>query len=254
MIWPLFRYILMAAGRDRFFLSLAGVLVVTISLAVFFGTSALIEKEYFAITFIGFGARLFGVTCLILFVVTFIRRSFEGRDIEYLLSRPIGRIRFVLTHAMAFSCLALLAAVLLGGVAVALSFSKQNVDGLLLWWGSIALEFIIMANVAMFFAFVMSSATACMMIVFTFYLLSRLIGEILGILANGTETGIMSLLAKIMEVISIFIPRLDMMGQTKWLIYGFPENIAFGFVAAQAVVFIAVVVAAAAVDMNRRQF
>jgi hypothetical protein len=253
MIWPLFRYILMAARRDRFFLAVVGLLIVTVCLSVFFGSSVITEQDRFARSFAAFGFRLFGVVSLVLFIVSFIRRSFEGRDIDYLLSRPIGRIRFVLTHAAGFSCLALMAAFLLGGTSVA--FEAGNIhSGVWLWWLSIAVEFIIMANVAMFFSFVLASTTACMAATFAFYLLARLIGEILGILQKSMDSTVMTVLAKIMEFISIFIPRLDLMGQTKWILYGAPPEISFGFVAAQAGVFLSLVVGATVLDLHRRQF
>ncbi len=253
MIWPLFRYILMAAGRDRLFLSLIGLLVIIISLSVFFGSSVLTEQDQFARTFAAFGFRLFGVVALVLFVVTYVRRCFENRDIDYLLSRPVGRIRFILTHAAAFSTLALGAAFLLGGTTVLLETGNMQA-GVFMWWASIAVEFIIMANVAMFFAFVMSSSTACLLIVFAFYLLSRLMGEILGILNHGAHSGVMGFLSKAMEAISIFIPRLDLMGQTKWILYGVPAEISFPFLVGQCVIFAALVIGAACLDMHKRQF
>lgn len=253
MIWPLFRYILKAAGRDRFFLSLFGILAIVISLSVFFGASVLVEKQQFARVFTAFGFRLFGIVALVLFVVSFIRRSFEARDVDYLLSRPISRIQFILGHAAAFSVLGLLAAFLLGGATVVLEIGALQ-PGVFLWWASIAMEFVIMANVAMFFAFVMTSSTACIMIVFSFYLLSRLMGEILGILQKPVDSILMIGMSKTMEFISIFIPRLDMMGQTKWLLYGMVDVISLGFIFAQALVFICVVICACILDMYRRQF
>lgn len=253
MIWPLFRYILMAAARDRFFLSLVGILVVAIALAVFFGSSVITEQDEFARTFAAFGFRLFGVVSLVFFVVGYIRRCFENRDIDYLLSRPMGRISFILTHAGAFSFLALVSALILGGTTVALEYGVAH-NGVYIWWISIAAEFIIMANVAMFFAFVMNSATACMLVVFAFYLLSRLMGEILGILQKTGHDGIIGLLSKLMEMISIFIPRLDLMGQTKWLLYDVPAEISIPFVLAQAGVFTALIIGATCLDMHRRQF
>lgn len=253
MILPLFRYILMAAVRDRLFLSLAGILIVVMCLSVFFGASTVTEQDKFALAFAAFGLRLFGVFSLVLFVVNHIRRSFENRDIEYLLSRPMGRVQFVLTHAAAFSFLALMAAILFGGVVMALGKGAAQ-GGMILWWVSLAAEFVIMANIAMFFAFVMNSATACSVIVLCFYLLARLIGEILGILHARPEIGIFSLLAKIMEFISIFIPRLDLMGQTKWILYGVPAEVSFPFILAQCAVFTSLVIAATVVDMRKRQF
>jgi hypothetical protein len=251
--WPLYTYILRAAVRDRLFLSIGLLLVVIISLSIFFGSSALSEQEQFARVFAAFGFRLFGTFGLIVFIITYLRRCFEARDIDYLLSRPMGRVSFVLTHAAAFSTLALIAALFLGGTTVALEAGNYH-TGVFIWWASIAAEFIIMANVAMFFAFVMSSSTACLLIVFAFYLLSRLIGEILGILNKPDVEGLSLMLGKVMEVISIFIPRLDLMGQTKWLLYEGATEISFGFIFAQCAIFVALIVTATAIDMKRRQF
>lgn len=253
MNWPLFRYILMAARRDRFFLSVIGLLVITVCLSIFFGASVITEQDGFMRTFAAFGFRLFGVVALTLFIVSYIRRSFENRDIDYLLSRPIGRVRFVVTHAAAFSFLALITAFLLGGTLAALSIGALQ-SGVWLWWLSLAVEFIIMANVAMFFAFVISSTTACVAAAFAFYLLSRLMGEILGILQRGGEGPVMQFLGKIMEFISLVIPRLDLMGQSKWILYGVPPDLSFGFVLGQGAVFCFLVIVAAAMDMHRRQF
>lgn len=253
MSWSLFRYILMAARRDRFFVSVVFLLIITICLSVFFGSSVVTEQDRFARTFAAFGFRIFGVVSLVLFTVSYIRRGFESRDIDYLLSRPIGRIRFVLTHAAGFSCLALIAAILLGGTTVALEYGNIH-QGVVLWWISIAAEFIIMANVAMFFSFVINSTTACMAATFSFYLLSRLMGEILGILQKGAEGTVMTLLSKLMELISIFIPRLDLLGQTKWILYGVPPEISVGFILAHAVIFLSLIIGATVLDMHRRQF
>ncbi len=253
MIWPLFRYILMAALRDRFFLSVVGVLILVISLSVFFGSSVIIEQDQFARSFAAFGFRLFGVVSLVLFITTYIRRCFENRDIDYLLSRPVGRIGFILTHAAAFSFLALLTAFLLGGTTVLLEASKLGLSDFI-WWASLAVEFMIMANVAMFFAFVMTSSTACIMIVFVFYLLARLMGDILGIMHGKIYQGWMSILSNTMEVISVFIPRFDLMGQSKWVLYDVPADISLGFVFGQGIIFSLLVVGATILDMHKRQF
>ena len=68
------------------------------------------------------------------------------------------------------------------------------------------------------------------------------------------DSTVMTVLAKVMEFISIFIPRLDLMGQTKWILYGAPPEISFGFVAAQAGVFLSLVIGATVLDLHRRQF
>ncbi len=255
MIWPLFRYILMAAGRDRFVWGLLGVLAITVSLSNFFGASVITEQNEFASTFAAFGFRLFGVTCVVMFIGTYIRRCFENRDIDFLLSRPIGRMQFVFTHAAAFSTLAILTALVMGGTILGLE--KHGAEaGFYLWWVSIMVEFLIMANVAMFFAFVITSSTACLLAIFSFYLLCRLMGDILGIMQNHSVElqGKYLAMSKIMEAISMFIPRLDLMGQTKWLIYGPSSEITYAFLLGQGAVFASLIIAATAIDMHRRQF
>ena len=253
MVWPLFRYIVKAAIRDRLFLSFLGVLVVIFSLAYFFGSSALIEKEQFARVTAAFGFRLCGVVGLVLFTVIFIRRCFEARDVEYLLSRPVSRLQYVLTHAAGLSFIAFLAALLLGGCTILLEIGALQ-TGAFLWWASIAVEYILMVNVAMFFSFVMTSPSAATLVVLAFYLLARLMGQLHGIINAYPMKGVFNMLQHAMDLISIFIPRLDLMGQTKWLLYGPSPEISFGFVLAQGAVFLTLIISATLFDMSRRQF
>lgn len=253
MISPLFFYILKAAVRDRLLWSVFGMVAVVIALSIFFGASSITEQDQFAVSFSAYGFRLFGVVALSLFVVSFVRRSFEARDIEFLLSRPVGRIPFVVTHALAFSSLAIFVAFILGATLTVILGGALH-EGFFVWWLSLAVEFCIMVNVAMFFSFVMVSQTACTMIVFAFYLLARLMGEILGIMAKGASHGIIKMLSKLMEVISMLIPRLDMMGQAKWVVYNAAPEVSLGFVALQGLVFVVLAVAATCVDLQRRQF
>ena len=253
MIWPLFRYIVLAALRDRFVYGLIGIVAIIGSLSVFFGSSAIVEQDNFTRSFAAFGFRLFGVAALVMFVVTYLRRCFENRDIDFLLSRPVGRTRFVMTHAAAFSVIAIFASLILGGTSV--YFESGKIDaGVMLWWLSLTIEFLIMANVAMFFAFVMTSSTACLLVVFAFYLLCRLIGDLLGILDRKIDDGMSEIMTRAMEFISMFIPRLDLMAQSKWLLYGAPSDISFPFIFGQGAVFLTLIIAATAIDMRRRQF
>lgn len=253
MIWPLFRYVVLAAIRDKLFVSVICLLAVTVSLSIFFASTVVTEQDQFAQVFSAYGFRLFGSAILSMFVISYVRRCFEARDIEYLLSRPIGRVSFIITHAAAFSFIALCLSAVLGGALFVLIQADPNA-GVLFWWLSLLVEFIIMANVAMFFALVMSSASACMAIVFCFYLLSRLMGEILGILEKGAYGAVTQVLSKIMEVISIFIPRLDLLAQTKWILYGVPDNVSLGFIIGQCAVFLFLIIGASVVDMHKRQF
>lgn len=252
--FPLLRYVLTAAIRDRFALSLALLIAVAISLSIFLGSSAVTEQDSFAVVFAAGALRIGGMAALVLFTVYYIRRSFDSRDIEYLLSRPIGRISFLFSHAMALTILASVSAAAIFICVAALSPGPLT-SGHVLWGVSILMEYIIMANAALFFAMVLPGAATSAFAAGGLYVLSRLTGQIFGILDSGTVAGHFSWMEKIMESISLFVPRLDLMGQTAWLLYGIPENGAgYGLIFAQGAVFASMFIMAAAIDLVRRRF
>ncbi len=252
MSFPLVRYVLMGAVRDKLVVSLLVLLALGCSLAVFVGSAAVIEKDRFALVFAAGGLRMAGVLGLVLFVVFFVRRSFDGKDVEFLLSRPISRPAFLYSYALAFSILAL---VLSLGIGLCLFAVGPHLFGAghVLWIASIAAENIIMVNTALFFSFYMSSATSAAMSTLAFYVLARMMGQLLGIVDSSliVDTGPM---AMAVQFVSVVTPRLDLLGQTSWLIYGVGEGIGLGFVFLQGLLFCALVTLAGLLDLLKRQF
>jgi hypothetical protein len=246
-------YVFSAAVRDRLMIVLLAALVLGASLSLFLGGSALIEKTQFSRVFAAGGLRMTGLACLVLFVISHIRRSFETRDVDYLLSRPVGRVSFILSHAAAFSLLAVLVAL---GVCVAVwSAAPTAPDRVLaLWFVSLTAEYVMMADAALFFAMVLPGVASGTMASLGLYVLARLMGQLLGIAASDLSFPGSGALTILLNVISVVIPRLDLMAQSSWLVYGLDPTVGFGFVLLQAAVFSFLVVCAAAVDLVRRQF
>lgn len=252
--WPLVRYVLMAALRDRLVISLMLMVVVGACLSIFLGTGALIEDDQFALVFAAAGLRFTSVIGLVLFVVFHIRRSFDNKDVEFLLARPVGRTSFILSHALAFSVLAL-AMTIAVGVAMCIVAPAGIGAGHPLWLVSLFMELMIIVNAALFFAMVLPSASSGAMAVFGLYVLSRLMGQLLGITDHEKATAFAPLLNGAMNAISMLVPRLDLMAQTTWVIY--PDSISgvgYGFVIAQGVFYTGLLIIAALVDLRRRQF
>lgn len=250
---PLVSYVLMAALRDRLILSLVLLVAIGASLSIFIGSSAVIERAQFAVVFTAGGLRFAGAAGLVLFVTFYIRRAFETREVEFLLARPISRAAFVFSHAVAFS---LLAVTLAGAVTLAIAAlmpPQADFSALALWGGSLAAEFIIVANAAFFFAMVIGSAAGSAMAVCGLYILARLMGQILGVLAIPYNLPLYDILAGAMKTVSVIVPRFDLMAQTSWLLYG-PGDIGWPFILAHGAVFTGLLVAAAMVDLARRQF
>lgn len=253
MSWPLVQYVLTAAVRDRLILSFVVLIALGISLSLFMGGAAIVEKRQFVLTFAGGGLRLVGIMGLVLFVVFHVRRSFEHKDVEFLLSRPIGRVQFLLSFAAAFSLLAVFMGLAVTGGVASLS-SEFFSRGQMLWGTSMIMEFVIMVNVALFFSMWISSAAIAAMVTFGFYVLARMMGQILGILDHGTAGVTWEALDVVMQAISVVTPRLDLMGQTSWLLYGVGDGNDFAFVIMQGTVFTILVLSAALIDLVRRQF
>lgn len=252
--WNLIKYVLTAAVRDRLVISLIIMLVLGSCLALFMGSAAVSEKGQFLAVFAAGGLRFVGVLGLVLFVVFFIRRSFDSKDVEYLLSRPVGRIQFLLSYTIAFATLAAGMGLAQGLCLYVLGNFHAPPPGEILWCASIIMENIIMVTAALFFAMVLSSAATAAMATCGLYVLARMMGQILGIIdTEGASFGGKAMISA-MEGISAITPRLDLMGQTSWLIYGPDAHVGYGFIAAQGIVFTALVFLAALIDFVRKQF
>lgn len=255
MIFNLLQYTIWGALRDRMLLSMALMMVVGASLSLFLGSAAVMEQDEFVLVFASGGLRIACVVGLVLFVVFFIRKSFETKDVEFLLSRPISRVQLALSFSLAFSLIALVVGTALGFVVYAIGPHLFS-SGHLLWILSICIENIIMVNTALFFAMVISSAAGAAMATLGFYILARMMGQILGI---ASAPGIIDvgksseIMRYVVETISIFMPRLDLMGQTSWLVYD-ASGISATYILLQGLVFSGLVVTACLFDLVRRQF
>jgi len=254
MSLPLIKYVLIAAIRDRLFLSAVIMAVIVISLSIFLGSSAITEQKEFVLVFGSGGLRIAGVAAIVLFICSYTRRAFETREIDYLLSRPVGQPAFLFSHTAAFILISSLIAVLISACVFAISAGQAG-EGFWLWSAGLMAEYMIMACVSLFFSLFLSSLTASALMCGAFYILARLIGQIIGIIDSPSVSSPLGfVLEPVMSLISIIIPRFDLIGQTSWLIYGPETGIGFGFIMLQGFLFSAVVISACLLDLLRKQF
>lgn len=247
----LIRYVVTAAIRDKLILGMCILLLMAVSLSMFMGSAAITEQDQFAAVFSAGSIRILNCLGLVLFVVFFIRRSFEGRDIEFLLSRPPTRLQIILSFAAGFSILAIVMGVISGLSVIALSPHLFS-DGHILWITSLIIENIIMVNVALFFSMILTSAATGAFACFGFYVLSRMMSQLLGIIDSDKGIGY-GHLQNIMEGVSMLMPRMDLMTQTSWLVYG-AEGLSYGFLLFQGLIYCGVLITASYIDLLRRQF
>lgn len=250
----LIRYVLLAALRDRMMWGIAIIAILGACLSIFSGSAAVIEQGQFVMTYAAGGIRILTLIGLVLFVVFYVRRSFDARDVEFLLTRPLSRLQFILSHAAAFSLLAILSGAFLTLIIFALNRGQLS-EGLALWSCGVTAEYILVANTAFFFALVLNSPVSSGLSTLGFYVLARMIGNLMAIAhANLASTGVFKGLAFLMDMIAMVIPRLDLMAQTSWLIYGNHDWHSWAFICAQSLLFLALILTAALIDLKRRQF
>jgi hypothetical protein len=247
------RYVLTAAVRDRLILAIFALVAVGASLAVFVGGSAITESDQFALVFAAGGLRIAGMLGLVLFAVFYVRRAFESKDADFILSRPVSRAGFLLSHAAAFSLLAVFMALAVAAILFLIAPHRIGA-GHFLWSASLLAEFVIMVNAALFFALTLRSATAAAIATLGLYVLARIMGQLLGIIDSHLYFSGVHELSLILQAVSLIVPRLDLLAQTSWLVYGMPGDIGYGVVLWQGVVYTALLTAASLVDLTRRQF
>ncbi len=250
---PLICYVLKASIRDKLILSLIVLFLAASSLSFFIGGSATAEPDAAVLTFIANSARFIGVLSLILFTVFYVRRAYETHDIEYLLSRPVTRIHFIIAHLLALSLLSLLFTIVISAGLTLFASHILNIDGFILWSVSLGLEFMIIAYAAFFFSMTLSSAVSGTMATLAAYVLARMSGQVLAIIDSGSQGG-SYILSKIMEAASVIVPRFDLFSQSSWLIYGPDASIGLLFFVIHGGLFLFLIACASIFDLQLKEF
>ena len=215
---PIVKFVLTAALRDKLIITFLLLLVLITSISIFLGSATITEEDQFAMVYTAGGMRFLGVLCVILFSCFYVRRAFDSKEVEFMLSKPVSRLNYVLSHATAFVILSVLIALIIS--AIVYITGQPDVTGWLVWGLSLCIEFTLVSIIALFFSMVLSSAAGSALACFAVYALARMIGVILAISILPADSTINMILAHVMEFVSIFIPRLDLMGNTSWLVYG----------------------------------
>ena len=251
-----FRYVLLTAMRDRFPVAILVALIAVTALGLLISASTLSEGRQTALALVAEFFRAALVLGLVTFVCFHVRSLHETREIEAILSRPISRVAFVIAYYGAFALLAAgLAALTVPLLMVSLG---ANGVGMLMWAASLALELWITVGLALFCAMALSSATAAVMVALGFYLLGRTARFFLAIAVSGTgasdQEGVNQGAQGVMAVVAAIMPRLDLFGQSRWLVYGPGGGWGIDILLLQTAIYVPLLVAATARDLHVRKF
>ncbi len=250
------KYILLTALRDWLFLGLIIAIFFCLGLAMFTGGTALTEQENMALVLFAGGVRFILAIGFIVFICFHIRRAFETKEIESILSKPISRFKFILGYFLGFTILEIIAVII--PFSIIFTFHNINYDGFLAWTLSLILELSIISAFSLLTAFILSSATSAVMANFAFYFVCRLMGFFLIAIYNPNslahDNKFSELMLGALKIISSLIPRLDLFAKSDWLIYGINNNHDWWLFTTQAGISISLIISMAFLDIRKKEF
>lgn len=256
-MYTIIRYTLLTASRDWLFIGLFVAVLAAYGLAIFTGGASLVEQQQMILSYFAGTSRFILIIGLIVFICFHIRRSFENREIESILSKPISRTKFVIAYWMGFTTLAAIAT--LPVFVILLFFTSPDIQGLLFWSISFLLEASLVVAFALLSALILQSAVSAVLSCFAFYFISRLMGFFVSALEDpysfiSGKSGLYSILNFTLKAVSTVIPRLDMFAKSSWLVHGVTDPHDLFLFFSQAFVYIFLLIGMALFDFKRKQF
>jgi len=195
--------------------------------------------------------RLAGAGIVACFVVTSMVREAQDGSMQWLLALPIARPVWLLGRLAGFGLFAASVAC----VAALLCAPFAAMADLGHWTFSLLLELWLLAAFAAFAALSLRHPVPALALVAGFYLLARSTATLgaLGRTRDGAATdGLPGGLAWALDALQLLLPRLDLYARGEWLAYGVRDS-GLGALAAQAAIYIALLLAAALFDLHRKE-
>lgn len=247
------RYLLLTALRDKLFIALPAGMIVIMVLSIFLGRTSLVEQTEMALVLSAGLCRIYIMVGLILFICFHVRRSFENREIEMFLSKPMSRTSFVFCYWIGFSLIAILFVAFL--LFALLIFIPSNLAGFLGFGLSMVMEGLIVTAFSLSAALILQSAVSAVLASFGFYLTGRIMGYMLAFLdrPGALQENIHHWADFSLAGTSMLLPRLDLFGKTIWLLRGFDIHAVWPFLL-QSAVYIPLLLFMGMYDFTRRQF
>ena len=252
------KYILLSGTRDRLYLCLFISLIVTCSISIFLGSTALVEEQQMITAYIGGLSRAVLVVGTILFVCLNINRAFENKEVEFILSKAISREQFILSYLAGFFIAVLL--IIIPLVLAMLIVTKADKFGLLIWSLSLLSELMIVISFALLASLILKNSFSSIMATLGFYIISRLMGMFVMAINLPAKVSAEALelsgrsFGFVLKILSVIFPRLDLFGQSSWLNYGITDYSNLKIILFQSLIYIPLMIFMAFHDFKKKQF
>lgn len=244
-------FAVLEARRTRLPLVVIGIGVLALAASVFVRSLTITESARIQAGFLAAMLRMTAVFLLCLHVPGSMLREAHDKGTDLLLSVDISRFEYLAGKALGYGIVAT-------GVALALAAPLLVVAPplpALAWAASLVLETWIIVAASLFCVITFNQLILAASMVFAFYLLARAMAAIVliagadllqdGSLAHAVMTGVV-------KVVALALPPLDAFTQTAWLVDGVAAWNRLPLLAAQTGLYLILLLAAAGVDLYRR--
>jgi ABC-type transport system involved in multi-copper enzyme maturation permease subunit len=252
----LFRFVLLTGLRDKLYLGLLTIILFIFGLSNLVGFSALSEQSQMQLVYFSFLSRVVLVCGLILFICFHIHKSFENKEIDFILAKPISRNKFILSYWLSFNLISLILFIPI--ILIQLIFNNPNLVGLFWWSISIILEIMLVSTFAIVSSFILKSAVVSVLASISFYFMARMMGFFVYSISvpNNVEevksfTGIAE---SSLKILSAVFPRLDLFAKSEWLVYSVENYHDIYVVLIQSLIYIPLMLFLAFYDFEKKQF
>ena len=244
------RYTLLEARRNRFLWTACGIVAVLVMLSLFARQLAITESDRVQAVFLSTASRAVLVFVVCIYVLQGLFRDFQDKILDLMLSFDMPRWQYVLGKFFGHFLLGAACAAI---AALPLLF-LADASRVAAWACSLAMELWIVSAAAMFCVTAFSQLLPAASFVLGFYLLARSVAAIQlmsrsTLAAPGGETELLSSLA---DALALVLPRLDAFTQSAWLVDAPALPASPLALLAQTAVFVALLLAAAMIDLHRR--
>jgi ABC-type transport system involved in multi-copper enzyme maturation permease subunit len=183
-------------------------------------------------------------------VVSAVGRDASDKGLEFTLAFPVSRTAYYLGKLAGFG---------LAGLVLATAFAApmllwSGAAGVGAWWLSLALEVLLVAAAALFFAMALAQPAAALAATAGLYLLGRAIGAIQAIAAgpHAQDSALAGATRWVIDGVALLLPRLDLATRSDWLVYGAPGGDELARVLGALLLYAVLLCLAGLFDLGRR--
>lgn len=252
----IFKYIFLTASRDFLFASILTLLSLNAFISYFFGNISLVEQKETAVELFAGSSKHLIIFGFIIFISFYIKRAKDNKEVQFILSKPISRTEFFLSIFLSKALLGLLVVGFFSLLNIILY--RQNLLNIAVFGLSLFLEVGLITSFTLAVSMIVSSPVVSSLMSLGFYILSNTMGYILSFInSKSFDTNLNSvlqvLLVKVIKFISFFIPRLDLITKSDWIVYTLPSISKLSFLFTINLIFTLLFILIGIIDLMKKE-